>query len=353
MNEDIRAILQAALQAPSGENAQPWRFRISDSLVGLFNEDSSDQSLYNYNNYGSFVAHGAAIENMVTAAAHLGYETTVSLFPDSENSQHVANVQLNKAISPNAQAAGLYEAIFNRVTNRKPFKRDPLDKETLDQLTEGNSLFTNETSFITDRVSIEKLARVGSANEEIMLQNRELHNFFFSHLTWTKEEDEKKKVGFYIETLELPPPAKLMFRVFQHWNVMKVLKILNFPALVGKANAATYSAAGAHGIISISEITREQFVNAGRTFQHIWLTATKNSLYIQPMTGVIFMNFLVDAGHGEHFSKRELMILRNKIETLKKLNPSNMTPAILFRLGFADTPSAQAVRFPIDELMIT
>ena len=35
--KDIRTILEAAIQAPSGENAQPWSFRVSGTTIELYN----------------------------------------------------------------------------------------------------------------------------------------------------------------------------------------------------------------------------------------------------------------------------------------------------------------------------
>lgn len=44
--EDIKKILDAAVQAPSGENCQPWRFEIRDSEIRIFNISERDQSLF-------------------------------------------------------------------------------------------------------------------------------------------------------------------------------------------------------------------------------------------------------------------------------------------------------------------
>ena len=67
MNEPdpIRQILESGIQAPSGENSQPWRFKRERNgdveRVWLFNRPEADQSLYNYEQSGSYVAHGALL----------------------------------------------------------------------------------------------------------------------------------------------------------------------------------------------------------------------------------------------------------------------------------------------------
>ena len=44
MIEDIKKIIEAAVQAPSGENCQPWRFEILNNNIKLFNVPERDQS---------------------------------------------------------------------------------------------------------------------------------------------------------------------------------------------------------------------------------------------------------------------------------------------------------------------
>lgn len=54
--ESIQKILEIAVNAPSGENCQPWRFRVEGEKIWVYNNPESDQSLYNYAQCGSLVA---------------------------------------------------------------------------------------------------------------------------------------------------------------------------------------------------------------------------------------------------------------------------------------------------------
>jgi hypothetical protein len=184
-----------------------------------------------------------------------------------------------------------------------------------------------------------------------MLGNQELHGFFFSHLTWTKEEDTAKKLGFYIKTLELPPPIEGLFKIIRNWEVMKVLKKIGFPAFVGKGNAGIYASSGAIGTISIPSITKENLLLAGRAFERIWITATAKGIYLQPLTGTMFMNIFAENVPEGHFSSEERALLKKRIQILKDVT-GNPTPVVMFRMGYADKPSARASRFAIEDLLI-
>jgi len=85
--EDIKKILEAAVHAPSGENCQPWRFEIRDGEIRIFNLPERDQSLYNYGQMASYVAHGALIENILIASSAFGYRARTNLFPQENDPQ--------------------------------------------------------------------------------------------------------------------------------------------------------------------------------------------------------------------------------------------------------------------------
>ena len=82
--EEIETILTYGVMAPSGENCQPWKFIINDSTVSIILLPKADQSIYNTNQKGSYIAHGALIENIVLYAQHVGILAEVLLFPADE-----------------------------------------------------------------------------------------------------------------------------------------------------------------------------------------------------------------------------------------------------------------------------
>ena len=59
----IQRILEAGIQAPSGENCQPWRFRSRNDFIDLFNLPERDTSLYSWGQRASYFAHGTLLEN--------------------------------------------------------------------------------------------------------------------------------------------------------------------------------------------------------------------------------------------------------------------------------------------------
>jgi hypothetical protein len=352
--EPARTIIEAALQAPSGENSQPWLFQIGDYAIELFHDTQSDTSLYNYENRGSLVAHGAAIENMCISAASLGLTAEVLLFPDTKNPTHIATLRFSPAV-PDSESKRLSAAIFERTSNRKPYKKEMLAHEHVDALESAALPFASQGlryHRVTDPEHIKALGVVAATNEEVMLQNKQLHQFFFSHLLWTKEEDEQKKVGFYIKTLELPPPVQALFRLIRHWSIMSLFIRMGFPKMVRVTNAKNDAAAGEFGIITAKNDTPEALVYTGRMVQRIWLTATTHRLQMQLMTGTLFL-YHTTQKNPDAFSVHELQLLETQMEKLYSMLEKKRDVAVcMFRVGYGERASARALRYTPEERLV-
>ncbi len=351
INKDIEYILNAGNKAPSGENCQPWHFVVRGNTIDVHLLPERDNSAYSWGQRGSYFANGAAIENIVIAATAKGYRANASYFPNQDNEWHVATILLEQDAS--IYADPLAEYVEKRVTNRKSYTKQPLTDSESKTLSDAvlHSEY-GKFAIAEAEVDVVRLGRIGSTNEEVMLANRSLHNFFFSHVNWTKKEDAEKKIGFYIKTLELPPPAVAMFRLIKHWPVMRVFASLGFSRMVAKQNAVINASASAIGALMVDATEPLDFVKIGRTVERLWLTATSLGLSIQPMTGVLFFNLALEGGEVENFSSAEQTLIRNAYQDASKIfNAGDRHIVFMFRIGHGRTPSAQAVRFPLEEVV--
>lgn len=348
MKNVLSDILNHAVDAPSGENCQPWRFNIEDNKIYVFNIPERDQSPYNFKQRGSLVSHGALIENILIISSAWGFDAKLSLFPEKDKTDLVAIISLNRS-TPKQEP--LYVYINKRSTNRKAYKKLSLTKQQKQELLNSvNQVGGGKALFIEDEESIKLLSLVGAMNERLVLENKILHNFLFTHINWTEEENEKNKIGFYIKTLELSPPAQFAFRLFSRWSV---LNFLNKKGRVSKSvwqqNAKVYASSAAIGVIAVNDNENEDFITAGRITQRIWLTATKLGLSVQPMTGVLFFAQRVMAGDLEFFPQEQLELIKESYDKIKKIfNLKNETVPMMFRIGQSDPPTAKALKLKPD-----
>lgn len=346
MDPDIEAILAAGNSAPSGENSQPWHFALCGGRIEVRVLPERDQSAYGWGARASYLAVGAVIENMALAASARGYRADITMLPEGSDPYLAARIELAKdssvAVDPLATFIG------KRVTNRKRYEKHPLTEPELEALRRSVPL---PLSIRTHRPDIDALARIGALNEEIMLGNDGLHDFFFSHVNWTKEEDDAKKIGFYIKTLELPPPARLVFSLMRYPILMKALRAVGTPAVVGRQNAATYASSSAICAVSIADDSPRDFLSAGRAAERLWLTATSLKLSLQPMTGILFFELALAHGDQRGFSPAEAARIRTAYRRAQEIFETRDTIAFICRVGEGAPPSAQAARFPLREVV--
>ena len=92
----IKEIIRDGSLAPSGENCQPWRFFVKKNEIEIFNVSEADQSLYNSKQKGTYVSHGALIENIVISASKHGYDTDVQIFPLKNEPDLVSVISFRK-----------------------------------------------------------------------------------------------------------------------------------------------------------------------------------------------------------------------------------------------------------------
>ncbi|MBI4138469.1 MAG: hypothetical protein HY482_02690 [Candidatus Wildermuthbacteria bacterium] len=347
MEEIITTILKEANNAPSGHNYQPWKFRIQNSALLIYNLPERDTTIYNFLQRGSLVSHGALIENIQIAASQHGYATTVRLFPEGKMGDCVARVEFRH--SPEISQDNLFNAICKRTTNRKPYKNIPLQEAHRKRILEAGNQNGNTTRLrlIEDPAQKKLLADAFSANERLIMENRAVHQSLFPHIIWTEQEELARRSGLYVKTFELPPPARVAFRLFSHWGLVNIVGKRGLSKSVASQNAKIYASSSAMGLIDMQDNSRESFVNAGRTLERVWLTATALQISFQPVTAVLYLRQRIASGDTKQFSMDHINLVQQAYDTIQNVfGASSRVMAITFRIGYGGTPSAYSSKLP-------
>ncbi|MFF1567938.1 Acg family FMN-binding oxidoreductase [Streptomyces sp. NPDC058293] len=126
--------------APSMHNAQPWRFiqRTGSRSVALCGDPDRTLPYSDAEHRALHLGCGAALFNLLVAAAHAGWTATVGLLPDPGAPWHLADVALDEAEAEAEGAdrdlADLYRAIRRRHTSRFPFSDEQIPEPIIDGL---------------------------------------------------------------------------------------------------------------------------------------------------------------------------------------------------------------------------
>ena len=347
MREIIESVLSEAVWAPSGDNSQPWKFRVRDASVDVINVRIKDTSSYNYEQRASYLALGALIENVRVLCAARGFEAQLRLFPDG-TTDTVARLMITKATQADKREdASLASCVRTRASNRRPYDLEMVPSSTLDMLAADGRKRGVEFRYITDRVKIGTVARAASINERVVLENRDLHAFLFEHVTWNARDDAERH-GFYIDTFEFKAPQRLAFKLFSFWPLLRLFNTVGASRMVAKETEKSYRTAAAYcALVLPLPVPAEGYVRSGMALQRIWLRATSKTVALQITTGTPLLAQRVRDGDAGSLSRVHQKMLIGASESMEEAFGvrGNERLMCVFRTGFASPPTGRTSRF--------
>ena len=351
MNIDLKKILSEANFAPSGDNCQPWKFKIFPDRLEMFNLPEKDQSVYNFRQQASHISHGAFIENICIIASANRLSTKVDLFPNQNNQNHVATITF---VDSETVVDNLFPFINKRCTNRKLYKTEALKR---DQATTFSNIsvdsFVGSVCLIEQEKNIKDLAGILSINEKIVLQNIYLHKFLFENIVWSNTESLANRDKMFIKTLEMNPFQEFIFKLCKNWSIMNYLNKFGIAKFIAKENAKIYAQSSAFGAILAPSNHPKDFVNGGRLLQRAWLTATSLNLSFQPLAGIVLLYQKILAKQTSELSTEhvsDILIAYNKLKDIVKKENKNIL--FMFRVGESKEPSALTPKLPVEKIIV-
>lgn len=348
MDTAIRSVLDTAVWAPSGDNSQPWFFTLRGNTLRVHLDPAKDNPILNFKLSGTYIAHGALIENIILAAPPAGLTAEAHILPDSADPLCTAEITFSESV---ASRNPLAAHIRNRHTNRKSYRNRPLDAETLAALATAAEPVAGAKLFLTgNKTNIRAAAAASALMEQVALETPSIRTLFLGEILWSDAENRSGAQGLYIKTMELPPPVRLLMRRLRNSFVARIANAIGFATMARLTNSRLYASAPAMGLITVTEETPAAYIAAGRALERAWLVATAHSLAFQPVTGILFLGRSVEKGNAEGLLLRHFDRIRGANATIKKqfgVEDSDI-PMMLFRVGYAPRATARSFRHAPD-----
>lgn len=354
-NEQVKTLVTAAGMAPSGGNTQPWKWLAKNGSLFLFHDEKESASWIDFRNSASYIALGAAIENLKIKAESIGLKTVYQLFPNGAESKLVAVLNFDKLEQETTYYESLEKGLNLRLTNRKKGDRKPLSEEIKASFKSIVSLNTEARfEIIEDEASVQGVADIVSASERLrFLFPQGHHDFYTKEIRWTADTDGPVKEGLDIRTLELSESDKTGLIVASSPEVIKLLNQWGGGAAFEKLSKKSIASSSAIGLIVLPEYTNYNFVKGGEALQRIWLHANSNGISFQPLTAPLFMFERMNQTNGQGMPAK---MIEELAELQKKLN--DIFPALkekqgifMFRLSYADEASIRSLRRPLEDIL--
>lgn len=310
--EITRALIGAAILAPSHWNSQPWRFEVEGPLIRLLADPQRSLPAIDPDGRAMRLSLGAALENLLVAARAWSLRPTVSYRPPSDRSGVVAEVAWSAGEAPRDRA--LFHAIIERRTNRDEYDGRGLFGENRAALS-VQAMDGFRLHWIEDRDRIKTLGDLAhDAVHDSVLDHASQAECF----AWTRFGDDARRRGdgVSVEAMALGGPAKWLAGRYLNPNSWWLGQ---GAGSLGKQARKGVRSAGALVLLTTPTRREDAWLEGGQVYERLALKATQLGIAHQPIHALI---------------QRE----QTRGELLTQFNATGEDPLMFLRLGHADRP---------------
>ncbi len=254
----IDFLLGYADLAPSSHHTKPWTFKVRGTSVDVLQNLDRWLRVSDPDQRELHESIGCAVENLVVAADHFGYQADVAVSPAG------ARVDLLPG-GGHGMDAGLFRAIPFRRTCRTPFDGRPLSEDELDALRSCADFIDVRVDLTDDPLLLRRARRL------TVLGDMEL----FANPAWREETSRWFGQGALTSAWPVAAIGKVMVSRF------------NLAKSTARGDARLLRSSPLFGMLSLRDRRAESEILAGRALERLWLKATSLGLAFQPVSQML------------------------------------------------------------------
>ena len=334
--EVIRYIIRAGIQAPSGDNAQPWKFSFKDNNIFLYLDRDADHSFFNVNQIASIISCGAVLENMRIAASAFDLKANIIYLPSGMENDLMASIELIHNGTPRNP---LFTSIWKRNTNRTFYEKKPIPSLVLNDLKKSISGIPGaKIHFVTEKDELKKLAKIIYKTDRIRTENRSLHEYLGKMIRYSHEEAIETCDGLPLKNLEAGLAGEIFLKATRPWFIMNLMNKAGIGRMVALHSFQSIINSSGAALLTVNGMTQKDFLKGGQALERIWLAITQKGLLMQPMTAITLFWLRWQIEGEESFAKKHRKLLHDVWKEYQSLfqeaNFSNEGLVMLFRFGY-------------------
>ncbi len=340
--EALEYIVRAGIQAPSGDNVQPWRFRLGPGRIGLRPDRAADPSFFNVRQTATLLSCGAAVQNMEYAAGELGLDCRVEIQPAGEE---------DLAVSLHLRADGrpyhelMSAALWRRSTNRRLYSRAPVPEEVWERL--AGMADAEGAALLVHTARPEDLRTLGQAvymADRVRVERQDLHEYLMRTLIfdpYPADPDaplpENFRRGMPLKNLQAGPAGELYLKAVRSWSAMRQANALGLGRAMPLYSRLSMHFCGGAGLLCAADVSGAGLIRAGKALQRVWCGLEHFGFAVQPMAALTLLNLRLDWEGEGAFSPGHCRLLREARDMAAGVLPrsEDYFPLLLFRTGKA------------------
>lgn len=336
--QQLSFILEGAIMAPSADNQHRIRFQLTEDTIRVRYAEAELPPQGGYKWVLALLSLGAVSENLTVAASRFDIQAETVLFPDSTQPDWIMQIRLQP---DQAIVDPLWQTIPLRHTNRQVRFRGPAmtDAERSELDAAAHFYPACHLVWLDQPARRSQALRLMRRAETERFHNRLLHEELFSAIRFDLGWRTACPEGLPPGALGVEPPVRAFFALLRHWPVMRLANLLGAHHMLGFRACGLPCRLAPHlGLLAVKNIERQSVFDAGRAFQRVWLTATKQGRVLQPMPASAL--YALDGARAEGIPAT----LQHELAEGWKASLDGAIPLMLFRMGKANSSSIVAGR---------
>ncbi len=317
--EQLAYLLNYAVLAPSGENSQPWRFRIENHVITFHKDVSRTRPIADPQARELTISVGAALLSYRVALSRFGHRHRIELH-DSGNP--VAMVFVGEGpLEPFDEA--LFAGMMRRVTCRVAFDGTPIPETLQQQLIADAAADGVMLSLVkTDRDKL-SLAELIAEGDRIQYSRTEYRQ---EHAKWLRHRDTTSRDGINPEVLGMPSAMDKATGLLS-----ALVKVFNTGGSQANRDHKLAAEAPVLGVISTSGDDQDDWLKAGMATQRILLRSAA-------------------AGFSTSFLNQPIEVAAMRPAVASSVGRKDY-PQMIFRLGHSPRDLPHAPRRPVGDVI--
>jgi molybdopterin/thiamine biosynthesis adenylyltransferase/nitroreductase len=347
---DIERILDLARWAPSGDNAQPWRFQIVDDtkIAVRIRVEGEAANIYDYNDgQPTLLSSGFLLETMRIAATRFARRARWE-YKGRQGLDHQIEVHLPK--DPSIEEDPLCPYIVIRSVDRHPYRKVPLLPEQREALekTLGDELKIVWYEGLRARW---RMALLNARATDVRLRLRAAYDVHTRVLDWARALSPD---GVPTTAIGLDPVTLGLMRwAMRKWSRIDFMNRFLLGTAIPRLQLDLLPGMGCSGHFAVFRASEPDaddpvpsLLRAGAALQRFWLTATRLGLALQPSLAPLCF---------AHHARRCPMPGRGMAELsrmMARLFAGRQDPLFLGRIGIPTHPrtTSRSVRKELAQL---
>lgn len=346
MRNVIISIIEQSRYYPSGDNAQPFEFKISDNQLEIKHVEERAVHAFNPNNISSKLTLGLLLESIAIAANQyqLSFKCEIS------SNQVDANLTFFKNELLKQDPLCIYQK--SRITDRRPYNME-IDLEPIKNLISADDKIQPKNVYLQKNNLEKELVNFFVKADNIMCTWKKA---FFNIAKYIRfDKSDILKIGLSPENLGLNKADVLAIKLLTHFPFLfDIFNKLGFLTLSGKKHTLRLlHCSPAFLLVSMNE---NDLTQAGRQIMRIWILLCANGYSLQPLSASVLAPYTYYSGNADSFPfkfKSFYEVNKNYLKSIFGVDNSQQ-PIFLFRIGKVQTSFPENMkisRLDVDKLV--